>query len=112
VSTFWKKCPKCGKRFEVKRIGERVTEEDEVVTIVKPQLMMSDTLPRDIPVSLGDIESELPPDNETVPAEKIITDDTYTCSNCGFTWTEEDEEFKDDKGHPLSGGEVVSEGAP
>lgn len=86
MPTVFKKCPMCGKRFEVEHTGESVEKKTDVVTEEKPvptpSLMAPVSLP-DIPVK--------PPPTVTV-AEQIEEDDyteTYKCRHCGHVWTEE-----------------------
>jgi DNA-directed RNA polymerase subunit RPC12/RpoP len=86
VPTIFKKCPSCGRRFEVERTGESVDKKTDVVTEEKP-LSPPSLIP---PVSLPDIPVEPPP--TVVVAEEIEEDDyteTYKCKHCGHVWTEE-----------------------
>jgi len=86
MPTVFKKCPNCGKRFEVEHTGESVEKKTEVVTEEKPispaSLMALASQPPDNPV-------ELPPVARV--AEEVEEDDyteTYRCKHCGHVWTE------------------------
>jgi DNA-directed RNA polymerase subunit RPC12/RpoP len=92
VPTVFKKCPNCGKRFEVEHTGESVVKRTGVVTEEKPVSSASLTTlasPPDDPV-------ELPP--TVMVAEEIEEDDyteTYKCKHCGHVWTEKHAIVKD-----------------
>ena len=85
MPTVFKKCPSCGKRFEVEHTGETVEKKTDVVTEEKavsaPSLMPSISLP-DVPVE---------PAPMVMVAEQVEEDDyteTYKCKRCGHVWTE------------------------
>ncbi len=85
MSTVFKKCPMCGKRFEIEHTGERVEKRTDVVVEEKPvptpSLMARATLP--------DIPAKPPP--TVMVAEEIGEYDyteTYRCRHCDHVWTE------------------------
>ena len=92
MPTFFKKCPSCGKRFEVKRTGEELERRDVSQETVRTTIPLR---PR------GSWRYEAPgdrinirPDGSTAYGERRITreadtyDETYTCKHCGNRWTE------------------------
>jgi ribosomal protein L37AE/L43A len=114
VADIFKKCPSCGKRFEVHRTGETVEAgEKEVFLVASPQSSMSQEMPRNSfsAGSLPEVELAVPPTVEPITAERDTIEDTYTCKHCGHTWTETRESFKKEGGGEIRG-KVISEGAP
>jgi C4-type Zn-finger protein len=112
--TIFMKCPSCGKRFEVHKTGEAVVDkEEEIVVVREPQTAMTEEMPRNS-FDAGALppESLIPPP-KTVPvaAEKTVVEETYKCTHCGYTWTEDKETLKNEHGGEIRG-EVVSEGPP
>lgn len=91
---LFKKCPKCGKRFDVKHIAEKVEEKKELIpeekTYLEPAgVAVAYPIPPPRP-------KEIAPkvEVEEVVDEKIYVE-TYTCTHCGYTWTETREKSKD-----------------
>jgi transposase-like protein len=90
---LFKKCPKCGKHFEVKHIEQVVERKDELVkeerTYLSPAGVASaypiPTAGQDGPAKV-EVEEEVEEDYYT---------DTYRCSHCGYTWTEKREKTRD-----------------
>jgi len=91
VPTVFKKCPNCGKRFEVERTGKSVEKKTEVVeeekTISPPSVVAS--------------YSRISPMQEAphVMVDVLIEEDEYTetykCKHCGHVWTEKHEVVED-----------------
>lgn len=81
-----KRCPKCGKSFHVRHTEETVRKTGDVVPEEKVVL----------PVAEGAVPVYPMP---TIKVEQAIEEDhyteTYTCSNCGYQWTEEHDKVKD-----------------
>jgi transposase-like protein len=95
MPTIFKKCPNCGKRFEVEHTGESVERKKEVVTeeklISSPSMMVSNPM-----TPMLDTPMSNPP---TVMVTELIEEDEYTesykCKHCGHVWTEKHEEVED-----------------
>jgi predicted RNA-binding Zn-ribbon protein involved in translation (DUF1610 family) len=96
LPTFLKKCPNCGKRFEVERVAESESAKEEDVLsetavsesrdAVGPASPISVTENMQLPTSSGahlDVEVE---------DEKI---ESFKCKHCGYTWTEKHEKMND-----------------
>ena len=93
MSTFFKKCPNCGKRFEVEHTVETVEKKEELLPeerTVFPVAGIASAYP--IPVA------EPPGLTTKVKEEEIVEDDIYTetykCKHCGHVWTEQREKIK------------------
>ena len=95
MPTFFKKCPNCGKRFEVEHTVESVEKKTDVVTeeklISNPSMMAANPM-----TPLLDTPLSNPP---TVMVTERIEEDVYTetykCKHCGHVWTEKHEEVED-----------------
>jgi len=113
MSALLKKCPRCGKRFEVERQADVDRTENETVTVEKPSQSMTEQTPsRFVASAMGPAVLSQPPQQETIAAEKEVQTRTYVCKNCGYTWSEDTVKYKDERGHPLPGDTVITEGAP
>ena len=114
MATLLKKCPSCGKRFEVRRTGEVMTSsQKQVVFVEKPQNSMSQEMGRSTFSAgpLPDAGSSLPPTIEPVAVERDVIEDSYTCKHCGHNWVETREILKKERGGEVRG-RIVSDGAP
>jgi DNA-directed RNA polymerase subunit RPC12/RpoP len=95
MPTIFKKCPNCGKRFEVEHTGESVEKKTEVVTeerlITPPSMIVANSM-----TPLLNTPISNPP---TVKVAELIEEDEYTeaykCKHCGHVWTEKHEEVED-----------------
>jgi uncharacterized Zn finger protein len=95
MPTIFKKCPNCGKRFEVEHTGESVERKTEVVTeeklISNPSMMAPNPM-----TPLLDTPYSNPP---AVMVDELLEEDEYTesykCKHCGHVWTEKHEEVED-----------------
>lgn len=103
MSTFFKRCPSCGRRFEVKHIGEKlVNSEVDAERVVTSVPLSSPTAPygsgyteeRDdiaasdnIDVEPGAMSSAI--GKTELDIEEDTYEETYRCSHCGYQWTEE-----------------------
>jgi uncharacterized Zn finger protein len=81
IRTFFRYCPSCGRRFEIRVVGKRFVDEKEVqktemMNELRPQLVLgypgSTELDADHPV--------------TVDIEEFRY--TYKCKHCGHMWSE------------------------
>jgi transposase-like protein len=94
MPTLFRKCPSCGKRFEVKHTGETVEKKTEVVTeertVSAPSVMAANSLTLPLNPSVNP---------QTVRVAESIEEDDYTeaykCKHCGYSWTEKHEEVED-----------------
>lgn len=87
----FKVCPKCGKPLHVRHVEEVVEKKDEIVPEEKVSLPAASA--STYPV-LGN-----PPNPPVVRVDEAFEEDyyteTYRCSRCGYTWTEQHEDLKD-----------------
>ena len=87
MATLFKKCPSCGKRFEVEHTGESVEKKVDIVD--EEKIVSSGSV-------TGSYANGIPtgpaPNLPTaMVAESIEEDDyteTYKCKHCGYVWTE------------------------
>lgn len=95
MPTVFKKCPNCGKRFEVERTGKSVEKKTELVEEEKT------ISPQAVVASYSRFPIGTPPMNEAphVMVDELIEEDEYTetykCKHCGHVWTEKHEVVKD-----------------
>jgi DNA-directed RNA polymerase subunit RPC12/RpoP len=94
VPTIFKKCPNCGKRFEVEHTGESVERKSEVVMeekVISPaSLLASPQSPM-----LGPSVQSPPPVRVAESIEEDEYTETYKCKHCGHVWTEKHDEVED-----------------
>ena len=109
MSTFFKKCPSCGRRFEVKHTGETLEKtEIKTETITRADALSRPTDPLSNPGYVTERESLSRSDHidiapggaggtvggvavgtEEVEVEEKTFLEAYKCSHCGYSWTEE-----------------------
>jgi predicted RNA-binding Zn-ribbon protein involved in translation (DUF1610 family) len=90
-----KKCPNCGKRFDVEHTGETVESKKELVpeevVVIPPTIVAGAT-----PIAVANTLANNPP---TIRRETLVQEDeyteSYTCKHCGHVWTETHEKVKD-----------------
>lgn len=91
--TFFRKCPNCGKRFELERIGETVERKEEVVPSEKT-LMPVASIAASYPMPVADPSAM----TKRIKIDEVVEDEvhtrTMTCKHCGHTWKERFEEVK------------------
>jgi transposase-like protein len=96
MSTLLKKCPKCGKRFEVEHTGENVEKKQEfvseVVTVAPPTIIAGS-----LPSAAASTLTNNPPvrKQEVAIEEEDKYTESYKCKHCGYAWTETHEKVKD-----------------
>jgi DNA-directed RNA polymerase subunit M/transcription elongation factor TFIIS len=90
---LFKKCPSCGKRFEVKHTSETVETKERLIPEQKEYLE---------PAGLAAAYPIPPRRPDEVPVTQVEEDieeetffETYTCTHCGHVWTETKEKVKD-----------------
>jgi transposase-like protein len=87
MPTFLKKCPNCGKHFEVERIAEKV--EERAVTVDRSRELMDQKIgPVYVPSYTDGLDESASTADDPVLAEKQVREETYKCRHCGHTWTE------------------------
>lgn len=93
MPVFLKTCPKCGRRFEVERVGKTVTKDDANLPEEKSAVELSESGVTSGPPAVTSVEME------DVPYDKVFEDDTYSdtykCKHCGNTWIETHEKVRD-----------------
>jgi len=114
VPVLLKKCPSCGKTFEVSWTDERVvSREKEMVFVEEPTGSMSPDVATNTFAAgpLPDVTLSTQPQIEPVAAERDVIEESYTCKHCGHTWVETREVFRKADGGEVEG-RIVGEGAP
>ena len=90
-----KKCPKCGKRFDVEHTTESVEKKKELVpeqTVSLPETMIAGVTP--ITVTNAPSSQRRMFQHETLREEDDYME-SYVCKRCGYTWTEMFEKTRD-----------------
>jgi len=95
MSTFLKKCPSCGKRFEVKHTGEEFERSDVKKEQVHVNLPLNTPFQwsHEAPTDRIDVEpgalGPIAHGERTVEKREDYYTETYRCAHCGHEWTEE-----------------------
>jgi predicted RNA-binding Zn-ribbon protein involved in translation (DUF1610 family) len=89
LPTFLKKCPNCGKRFEVERVGESEASKEEDVLSETAVSESRDAVGSASPISVTE-NMQLPTSpgshlDVEVEEDKI---ESFKCNHCGYTWKE------------------------
>jgi C4-type Zn-finger protein len=98
VPVFLKKCPSCGKRFEVTRTSESVQKKVRMASAEESSFSspMSEGMVEGGVYPVGEAEKTMnsPTIEVEVPVEEDIYTETYTCKHCGHVWSETNEKDK------------------
>ncbi|MBI3841454.1 MAG: hypothetical protein HY297_05855 [Thaumarchaeota archaeon] len=105
VASFFRHCPSCGKRFHVKRVGEKLVGE-EIMHVPSPDALGATLSVNDVPMGRHDesgVAATAPDktDSKVVEVEEIQY--TFRCEHCGHEWTEYHAEEVEVKGGAESG---------
>jgi transcription elongation factor Elf1 len=85
IKAFFRHCPACGRRFEI-RVVRKATQKDDSYSSEVPR---SDTATREARALMPLLLSE---SNEPVTIEEEEFSYKYVCKHCGQSWTETREE--------------------
>jgi len=114
VPTLFRKCPNCGKRFEVRHTAEQVvSRQKEVINVERAQDGIDEGPVGDdeIATVLPDSDAPTPTEIESMVAEHDVYKESYTCKHCGYKWEETRDVLKGEHGGEVRG-RLVGEGAP
>lgn len=86
LSTFFRHCPSCGRRFEIRLVGRKLVDDRKTTEEIKEEAVA--------PAGLGTgggygggsyvyVEEKVP-----VTIDVKDFDYTYKCRHCGHVWTE------------------------
>jgi transcription elongation factor Elf1 len=95
MSTFFKKCPSCGKRFEVKHTGEELEKSDVKSEEVSVNLSLNTPFQWSHEAQTDEIEVEpgalgpIAHGKRTIETGEDTYTETYRCEHCGHQWTEQ-----------------------
>jgi len=103
LSNLFKKCPSCGRRFEVKHTGEVLLKsEKQTETIQTAHALSSPTNPylgsgydqdrgevADSTIDIQPGNASVATGTEEVTVEEDTYQESYKCSHCGYEWTED-----------------------
>jgi predicted RNA-binding Zn-ribbon protein involved in translation (DUF1610 family) len=81
--SFLKRCPSCGKHFEVRHTAETL-DDSQAGTITKT----SATRARYSGFGVMDPYTNVTVETTEVPVEHDTYEEAYTCKHCGYSWTE------------------------
>jgi DNA-directed RNA polymerase subunit RPC12/RpoP len=83
VTTFFRHCPACGRRFEIRLIEKKLVDERQDQEIIKHDLMIPN--PSSSKFTLPPVVVE-----ESVPLTIDVTEFQYSyrCKHCGHEWSE------------------------
>lgn len=100
IRTFFRHCPNCGRRFEIRIVGKKLVD-DSLVTSTEPiaDAMAADSIVGGSAATPGYLllDSGVP---ITVDVEEFQY--SYKCHHCGHQWTEVREETHGERGAPTS----------
>lgn len=85
VSTFFRHCPSCGRRFEIRLVSKKLADDKTTTTAVK-EASGGSILGLGAATPLGGyvfVEQDVP---LTIDVEDFNY--TYKCKHCGHVWTE------------------------
>ncbi len=87
VKTFFRHCPNCGRRFEIRLVSKQVvTEENESVSAGGTPSSASYGVPSGGGQSTGFVDLHMGSEPVMVDVKEFKY--AYHCSHCGHTWTE------------------------
>ncbi len=109
MPTIFKKCPNCGRRFEVKHVGEKLEKSERQTETVETSRALSSPGAPYVGRDYGDESQEIRDADsidvqpgvggtgfggivrgkEDVAIEEDTYLESYKCSHCGHEWTEE-----------------------
>jgi predicted RNA-binding Zn-ribbon protein involved in translation (DUF1610 family) len=99
-----KRCPNCGKLFEVEHTRESVEKTKELVpeATMVPQTIVHGATPIEVPDAL----MSHPSTGHLVVVEQDKYTESYVCKHCGHAWNERQEKTKELGGIPTAGPEL------
>jgi DNA-directed RNA polymerase subunit RPC12/RpoP len=87
IETFFRRCPNCGRRFEVRLIGKKLVSAE---TINESRPVSADYFAPGSPISYLEVGETEP---TIIDVEKFQY--AYRCKHCGHQWVEiRDKDFK------------------
>jgi DNA-directed RNA polymerase subunit RPC12/RpoP len=95
MSTFFKKCPSCGKRFEVKHTGEELAKSEVKTEDVNVNLSLNTPFQWSHEASTDTIDVEpgalgpIAQGKRTIEKQEDTYTEDYQCKHCGYRWKEE-----------------------
>lgn len=90
--TIFRRCPSCGKRFEIRITGKELVKEELVQDALR--------VPTGIPPKAAVLWSQVLPLSEDKPVLVDVKDFQYSyqCKHCGLKWIE----MREEEGGPLT----------
>ena len=96
LGTFFRHCPACGRRFEIRLVSKKELEEMDTVEKEPPGVAGTDAMG---PAWTGSIAAGRALMEENTPM--LFTDEefqySYRCKHCGHEWSEVHEKEKETK---------------
>jgi DNA-directed RNA polymerase subunit RPC12/RpoP len=87
IETFFRRCPNCGRRFEIKLVGKKLVDSQSI-SVSKPVLGDYFSGGPDSYLELSETEPV------TIAVEKFQY--AYKCKHCGHQWVEiKEQEYKE-----------------
>ena len=88
IRTFFRHCPKCGHRFEIRLVDKEQLSGSEAVSTFDPPLLETDKFSAFPSKRIGPAYVDLKDSAEPTIIDSMTLVDTYKCGRCGFMWTE------------------------
>ncbi len=92
MSSLFKKCPNCGRRFEVEHTGEKLEKTEvktENITVFEPlqkpgAIVGANVQTIEVIPGPGAVAKE----TRVVATEEDTFQESFTCKHCGYSWTQ------------------------
>jgi len=81
VQTFFRHCPSCGRRFEIRLVNRKLDDERRDERVIRKVVTVPGTNPK-VPMPIA-LEQDVP---ITVDVEEF--EYSYRCKHCGHEWIE------------------------
>ncbi|HME19716.1 MAG TPA: hypothetical protein VKF15_08285 [Nitrososphaerales archaeon] len=97
IRTFFRHCPACGRRFEIKLVSKKAMDEWKTEEEGQKQVVMA----RSMSESQGSPSAAVLEQGPAIHVDVESFEYTYVCKHCGHRWSEEREQrFEEKPGTP------------
>lgn len=88
VKTFFRHCPNCGRRFEIRLEGKKLIKEEQVKTVLTPSEQAARTEFMAGPASINSAAPLTVQTGTPIYVDVESFSYTYRCKHCGHEWSE------------------------